>query len=91
MYPQNDEINVLEVLQIKTFFATQLQWTDLLRIFVKFSQLNLQRWSLSKDIEKKDYLDTWNLWGEIRNCKKYNIPCRSVQWNNQFKPVATNT
>ena len=58
MYPQNDEINVLEVLQIKTFFATQLQWTDLLRIFVKFSQLNLQRWSLSKDIEKKDYLDT---------------------------------
>ena len=58
MYPQNDEISVLEVLQIKTFFATQLQWTDLLRIFVKFSQLNLQRWSLSKDIEKKDYLDT---------------------------------
>ena len=53
MYPQNDKISVLGVLQIKTFFAAQLQWMDLLRIFVKFSQLNLQRWPLGKDIEKR--------------------------------------
>ena len=34
MYPQNNKTGVLEVLEIKTFFAAQPWWTDLLRIYV---------------------------------------------------------
>ena len=35
MYSQNYENGILEVLEIKTFFAAQPWWTDFLRIFVK--------------------------------------------------------
>ena len=37
MYSQNDEIGVLEVLEIKIFFASQPCWEDLYRIFWKLS------------------------------------------------------
>ena len=36
MYSQNDKNDIIEVLEIKTFFAVQPWWTDFLRIFVKF-------------------------------------------------------
>ena len=51
MYPQNDEIDILEVLKIKTFLAAQPWWTDLLRIFVIFSPLILYWWNLCKAIK----------------------------------------
>ena len=35
MNSQNYENGILEVLEIKTFFAAQPWWTDFLRIFVK--------------------------------------------------------
>ena len=35
MYPQNDKMSVLEVLEIQSFFAAQLCWADLLTFFCK--------------------------------------------------------
>ena len=98
MYPQNDKIGVSEVLEIKTFFGALPWWRDLLIIFLKFSPRVLHWWSLCKVTEKKlkfcnltfyHYLDNQNPWREI-NCKKYNIPWRSVQRNKLLKPIAIN-
>ena len=36
VYSQNDEIGVLEVLELKVFFAAHLWWVDFDKIFVKF-------------------------------------------------------
>ena len=47
MYPQDDEIGVLEVLEIKILFAAQPWWTDL-----GFSPQVLH-WCLYKVIEKR--------------------------------------
>ena len=53
MYPQNDKTDVLELLEIKTFFVAQPWWKDFLRIFIKFSPRILHYWHLCKFIEKK--------------------------------------
>ena len=58
MYPQNDEIGVLEVLKSKTFFAGQPWWTDL-RIFVKFSMQISHWWHLYKGIKKSKNSHTY--------------------------------
>ena len=47
MYPQNDKIGVLEVLEVKAFFTAQPCW-----IFVKYSLLILRWWHLCKVIKK---------------------------------------
>ena len=52
MYPKNDKIGVLEMLETKTFFAAQPWWTHLLRIFVKFSPWALHWW-ISVRLSKK--------------------------------------
>ena len=52
MYSQNDKNGVLEVVEIKTFFAIQPWWTDFLIIFAKFFPQILYRWHLCKVIKK---------------------------------------
>ena len=51
VYPQNDKIGLVEVPEIKTFFAAQPWSTDLLQIFVKFT-LPISHW-ISVRLSKK--------------------------------------
>ena len=53
MYPQNDKLSILEVLEVKAFFAVQPWWTDLLRIFIKLFPQILQCQHLCMVIKKK--------------------------------------
>ena len=51
VYPQNDKIGLVEVPEIKTFFAAQPWSTDLLQIFVKIHSADFTL-DLCKVIEK---------------------------------------